>query len=205
MAVQSTGDEAKPAAGLEGPRTIKTDIGIAPASLAEDAALVARLTAIINAAYQYEAGLFWDLKWLRTDPDEVRALVRSGQLAVAWLEGSAQKEPAELVGCVQVKMVDTKTSEFGMLVCDASYRGTGIGRDLVQSAEDEAKQQGAEVMQLMLLYPDGWENESKVRLAKWYERVGYRLVRIEGVEDQLSHMAHLLTSQTVLRVYHKQV
>jgi GNAT superfamily N-acetyltransferase len=183
---------------------VKVNISIAPASLAETPALVTRLKTIINAAYAYEVGVFWDAeKWERTNSDEVRQVIRAGELAVAWLEGSAQSEPDALVGCVYMKLADPKTGGFGMLACDARYQGAGIGRDLLQYAEDWAKRDGAEVMQLELLYPDGWENKGKDWLAKWYERAGYSLARVEEVEGLLGRMAHLLIQPTVLRIYRK--
>ena len=182
------------------------DIVVAPASLAHNAALLARLTSIINAAYAIEAGAgaFWSQdEWTRTNPDEVRALVQGGQLALAWKSGSGCASATDLIGCVYVTMLDAKTGHFGMLACDSEHQGAGIGRDLLKYAETWAKSQGAEAMQLELLFPNGWDSPHKSRLAGWYERLGYRKVRVEAIEQALGHLAHLVAQPAVVRIYQK--
>ena len=196
--------ESKPMSSVEVLSTGSADIVFASASLAHNAALLARLTSIINAAYVYETGVFWSQDgWTRTNPDEVRTLVQGGKLALAWKCGTGHEEATDLIGCVYVTMLDAKTGDFGMLVCDSEHQGAGIGRDLLRYAETWAKSQGADAMQLELLFPDGWDSPHKARLARWYERLGYGMVRVEAIEQALGRMAHLIAQPAVVRIYQK--
>ena len=75
---------------------------------AEDATLVARVTDLINEAYQGSEDGIWLESAARTSTDEVAGRVRANEIAVTRLSG-------EVVGCVRVQSLDAETSEFGRL------------------------------------------------------------------------------------------
>ncbi|KAK3381150.1 hypothetical protein B0H63DRAFT_523884 [Podospora didyma] len=186
----------------------RADIAIAPLSLAENTTVLAYLTNLINTVYTKEEGEFWkEGLFSRCGPEDVRAYILAGQLAIAWRQGStASQSPdtADLMGCVRVQMMDQRRGEFGVLVCDPTFRGAGVGRDLLAFAEDWARSQGAEVMELEVLCPDGgWEHDGKARLVAWYERVGYVLVRVSEVKDEFPWLADILARPAKVRVYQK--
>ncbi|KAK0710311.1 hypothetical protein B0T26DRAFT_597324, partial [Lasiosphaeria miniovina] len=179
-------------------------IVLAPAGLAENIALLAYLTALINTVYTQEEGEFWqEGQFARCTLEEVGRYIVAGELAIAWRHGSAQTDTKDLMGCVRVQMIDSRTGEFGVLMCDPASRGLGLGRDLLKFAETWARKQGAEVMQLELLIPDGWHHASKARLAIWYERAGFGLIRVGDVVDEFPHLTPILVRPAKVCVYHK--
>ena len=93
-----------------------------------------------------ESGL-WRHGATRTTPSELAELIRAGQIAVATRDGL-------VVGSVRVHDVADDTSEFGMLVRGkADQRGTGVGRALIDFAEQHNRERGRRAMQLELLLP----------------------------------------------------
>jgi GNAT superfamily N-acetyltransferase len=137
---------------------------------ADDAALVDRLTGIVNRAYaEGEAGI-WLPGTERIGADEVAAAIRAGELLGATLDGA-------LVGCGRAVMLDATTGDVGLVSAAPEAWGAGVGRALVRAAEERLAARGATVMQLELLVPRGWEQPHKTRLRGWYERLGYRVVR----------------------------
>ena len=141
-----------------------------PPAAADDAALVARLTGIVNAAYEVgEAGI-WLPGTERIASGEVMAAIRAGELLGAALDGA-------LVGCARAVMLDATTGEVGLVSAAPEAWGAGVGRALVRAAEERLAARGATEMQLELLVPRGWEQPHKSRLRGWYERLGYRVVR----------------------------
>ncbi|WP_200824932.1 GNAT family N-acetyltransferase [Nonomuraea solani] len=175
-----------------------TDIRLSrlPAADATDTELLTRVSALVNDVYaDAEAGL-WQDGTARTSTDEVAGLTAAGQIAVARLG-------TEVVGCVRVQSLDDDTAEFGMLAADPAHRRRGIGRDLVAFAERTARDGGHRVMQLEVLTPRTWEHPSKVFLADWYGRLGYRRTDVSPVEKWYPDLAPLLATSCDLVIYRK--
>lgn len=197
-------------------RTTAKTIACAPASLADDEAIVTRVTELINTVYAAEEAEFWKDGFIRTSTDEIRQCIRAGELALAYRPGvgaeaaaacsspdSPVADPADIMGCVRFQLLDARTGEFGMLVCDAAARGSGIGRDLLQFAEKSVKERGAEIMRLELLVGDGWLHPLKERLGQWYERAGYKLVTTGSIRDSFPRLAPMIAEPSLFRVYEK--
>lgn len=180
-------------------------ISFPDSALAGNQSFIQDLTKLINNVYIEGESEFWKGgKIDRCQPDEVRGLVGSGdQLAVAWRQGSSQTEVEDIAGCLKVHMVDEKTATFGILISAAAYREKGVGRKLVQFAEGWAKQHGAVMMRMELLFANGWHHPLKTRLGEWYERAGYRLVRAIDMAEMYPDLAALLAKPCDLRVYQK--
>jgi GNAT superfamily N-acetyltransferase len=169
-----------------------------PPAAADDTAAMCVLSDLVNKVYaESEAGLWLDGA-ARTSPEELAGITRAGQLVVARLAG-------RLVGCVRVQRHDDSLSEFGMLAAAPEHHGTGIGRELVRYAERHSLAEGRPVMRLELLVPRGWRHPSKERLAEWYGRLGYRLVRVGTLDEDYPHLAPLLTAPCEYRIYHKDL
>ena len=81
----------------------------------------------------------------------------------------------ELVGCAYVRPLEPGTADLGLVSAALDQWGTGVGRELVGSAEDLVRSQGVTTMQLELLVPNGWVHPEKERLRGWYTRLGYRV------------------------------
>jgi len=174
-------------------------------ALAANQIFIQELTKLINNVYIEGESEFWKGGQIeRCQPDEVRDLVASGrQLAVAWRHSSSRTDVADIAGCLKVHMVDEKTGTFGILISAPVYRGKGVGRNLVQFAEGWAKQRGAVMMQMELLFANGWHHPLKTRLGEWYERAGYKLIRAIDMAEMYPDLATLLGRPCDLRVYQK--
>lgn len=145
-----------------------------PSTLGEGTEALSRLVDLINRVYrESERGMWRNETFQRTNKAEVCSLIRAGELFVARLP----KQGDAVAGCVHVKMVNPTLGEFGMLVVDPSLRKMGIGRKLIERAEQEAHQRGAKTMQLLLLHPKppAPSNPDKDILGKkWYPKLGYQ-------------------------------
>lgn len=166
------------------------------AAAADDVALTAELTDLINGVYAVAEKGLWVDGACRTTVERVTDLVRTGQFAVARVAG-------QIVGCVRVQFFGDGVGEFGMLAVVPSRRGTGIGRDLVRFAERAAKQEGCDAMQLEVLVPRGWSHSSKEFLTDWYTRSGYKLARIGAIEESYPELAPLLATPCDYMIYRR--
>jgi GNAT superfamily N-acetyltransferase len=165
---------------------------------ADDLAVVSRLTGLINEVYRAAEDGLWIDTPDRTSVDEVAGLVRAGEIAVARLDG-------EIIGTVRVQSLDAGTGEFGMLSAGPAFRGVGLGRELVQYAEQWAREQGHTRMQLELLVPREWVHPSKDFLARWYSRLGYVITGKGSIEESYAHLAPHLATPCDFFIYHKEL
>ena len=167
-------------------------------SAADDVALIARITDLVNQVYaEAEKGL-WEENTDRTSTAEMAGLVRAGEIAVARVDG-------DLAGSVRLRRLDESTGEFGMLAADPAQRGIGIGRELVRFAERASRDAGCPEMQLELLVPREWTHPSKVFLAEWYGRLGYRVTHHVDLAEDYPHLAPALATPCDLFVYRKEL
>ena len=90
-----------------------------------------------------------------------------------------------------------------MLVSAPGHRGNGVGRDLVDFAEQHSRERGMRTIQLELLVPTAWQHSTKEFLKAWYGRIGYRQVRTSSIDDNYPHLAPLLATPCELTIYEK--
>jgi GNAT superfamily N-acetyltransferase len=162
-----------------------------------DAALMQQLTDLVNDVYAVAEEGLWQPGTPRTTTAEMAGLVAAGEIAVA------TAPDATVVGSIRLHRIAPDTSEFGMLVADPDRRGTGVGRALVAFAERSGREQGLRAIQLELLVPREWRHPSKDFLAAWYERIGYRIVRLGRIEDAHPHLAPFLATACDVQVREK--
>jgi GNAT superfamily N-acetyltransferase len=163
---------------------------------AGDAALVGELVRVINAAYAVgEAGL-WLEGTARTGPGEIVEAIRSGGMLAAFLGG-------RLVGCAYVRPLDGSTADLGLISAAPDRWGSGIGRELVRSAEELMRSRGVTTMQLELLVPKGWVHPHKKRLRSWYTCLGYQIVRSAPFEQVAAHLASRLAAPCEFLIFRK--
>jgi GNAT superfamily N-acetyltransferase len=160
------------------------------------AELVDPLTALINDVYAVaELGL-WCEGATRTTATEMAELIPAGEIAVATRE-------EKVTGSVRLHDIAPGTSEFGMLVAAEDERGTGVGRVLVDFAEQHSRERGIRTMRLELLVPRCWKHPMKEFLKGWYGRRGYRRVRTADMHDAYPHLAPLLATPCDLEIHEK--
>jgi len=174
------------------------DIGMLPSVAADDAALMAQLTELINAVYAVAEKGLWVDGAARTTAEALTELARAGQVAVARVRG-------QIVGCIRIQLLGDGVGEFGMLAVIPASRGTGVGRDLVAFAEQAAKRRRCHTMQLEVLVPRAWTHPSKDFLTDWYTRSGYMLARVGAIEESYPELAPLLATPCDYMIYRKSL
>lgn len=123
------------------------------------------LVRIINAAYEVEK---FFVSGDRTDPETVRRLMSKG----VFLKESS---PQGVNGCVYVELRGER-AYFGMLAVDPSLQGTGLGRRLVQEAEQYARDHGCRAMDIRVV-------NLREELPAFYRKLGYVERDMEAVEE----------------------
>jgi GNAT superfamily N-acetyltransferase len=174
----------------------QTAIRILAPTDGDDAGLVAELADLINSVYQRAENGLWREGTTRTTIAELARFIAAGEIVVARRHG-------RLAGSVRVHEVAPGVTEFGLLVAAPEYRGAGVGRALVDFAEQRAHGRGMRAMQLELLVPRTWRHPSKEFLSAWYGRRGYRVINTRSVDDAYPHLAPLLATSCDLLVYEK--
>ncbi|KAJ6440900.1 acetyltransferase (GNAT) family domain-containing protein [Purpureocillium lavendulum] len=197
-----------PGAATAPPPKPDITIDFAPASAADDAALVSRVAVLVNKVYfDAEGGIFHD-GYQRTSAAEIGRFITDQRLVLARLAGPSSSPttgPEDVIGCVYVKTLSPDLGDFGMLALDAAYRGGGLGRDLVLFAEAHCRRIGCTKMQLELLVPTTFEHALKTRMQAWYQRMGYRIVKLGKFQDEYPALASLLTGPADYKIFEKDL
>jgi predicted N-acetyltransferase YhbS len=113
------------------------------------------VAAVINAAFAVER-FFVDGD--RTSVDEVRASMATGTFLVAEREGA-------VVGCVYCETRGER-GYFGLLAVAPAEHGRGLGRMLVEAAEDALRAAGCRAADIRVASP-------RAELPPFYRRLGY--------------------------------
>jgi N-acetylglutamate synthase-like GNAT family acetyltransferase len=133
------------------------------------------VTTIINDAYRIgETGILVDTPekpFYRATKDEVVKMIKQRQILTLSMDD-------HVVGCVKVFALPEEdgVAEWGCLAVNEENKRSGLGKVLVQAAEEHLKVKlGCSVAQIELLAPSSWKHEHKERLRGWYQRMGYIL------------------------------
>jgi len=89
------------------------------------------------------------------------------------------REDARVVGSVGVERLDDRTAELHRLYLDSTLRGRGIGRALVETVLDWAREQG--VRRLVL-----WSDTRFEQSHRLYRRLGFEQLGERTVEGDLN-------------------
>ena len=173
-------------------------VGILAASESRERGLVDHLTRLINDVFRTAESGLWRDGAARTTRSELTELIAARQIAVARRDGA-------IAGCVRIHDVAEDASEFGMLAADPDHRGIGVGRALVDFAEQHSRERGLRAMRLELLVPREWSHPGKEFLKSWYARMAYRPISIRPFDDLYPHLAPLLATPCELAVYEKSL
>lgn len=124
---------------------------------AEDVEPLARL---INAAFVVEQPF---IEGERIDPVGVREYMQKGKFVVA-------EDAAGLAGCVYVEL-RVERGYLGLLGVARPRQGTGLGRKLMEAAEDYFRAAGCRAIDLRIISP-------RTPLPAFYEHMGYAQTEI---------------------------
>jgi ribosomal protein S18 acetylase RimI-like enzyme len=140
----------------------------------------AAITALLNSAYRGESSTKgWTTEAhliagnQRTDAAEVQQVLQ--QPGSVFLKYTAADNP--LIGCVNLQLQQGKLY-LGMFSVSPLLQGAGIGKQLLQAAEEYAGQKGIAVIYMSVI-------SLRTELINWYIRHGYRDTgkRIPFMED----------------------
>ena len=178
--------------------TPSPSIRLLPPAAAQSAS--ATVTELINTAYAANGGGLWSIPdKKRTTLPEITSLISASEILAAY------SADMDIVGCVHWHRMDADTAGLGMLAVGHQVQGRGVGRMLVEAAEKQAREMGCGRMQLELLLPKEWKHQGKEMLAKWYDRMGYRRVRVGKLKAFEPEMEKLLACPCDHVVYHKSL
>ena len=116
---------------------------------------VSALAALINAAFRVEQPF---IDGDRTNPDGVRTYMQKGKFLLA-------EDAAGLAGCVYVELRGDR-GYLGLLGVDPPRQGTGLGRKLMDAAEDYFREVGCRAVDLRIV-------SARTPLPPFYRRLGY--------------------------------
>jgi len=138
-------------------------IAITAASPADAPALKTLLEAAYRGdsarrGWNHEADILDDE---RVAPGEVEALLADPAVTIL-----IASEGESLLGCVAVTVKDTALAYLGMLCVAPDLQSAGLGRRLLDAAEDCARKLGIAAMEMTVI-------DSRDALIAWYERRGY--------------------------------
>ena len=156
---------------------------------------------ILIHAYKVTEREIWGENYVRIEVEEYKELIEKKIVFTAKLDNEA-------VGTILLLNNGNKTFSFGLLAVDFAKKGMGIGRKLIEAAENEAIRQGANRMVLEILKPENQYVAVKQQLAEWYERLGYNHFKtasfIDLKPDKIKK-AKLLITPSVFDCYEKKL
>ena len=119
------------------------------------------MISVVNTAFAVET--FID--GTRTDEERMTEMMRKGEFLLA------EREPGRVVACVYVELRG-EHGYFGMLAVDPSEQGTGLGRRMVEAAEDYCRRLGCKSMDITVL-------SLRPELPPFYRKLGYTETGVE--------------------------
>ena len=121
-----------------------------------------RLIALVNSAFSIETFL----EGTRTDDERIAALMQKGCILMA------EDASGKLLACVYTEVRGPR-GYLGQLAVDPAHQGNGLGRIMVEAAEERLRLEGCEAVDIIVL-------NLRPELPPLYRRFGY----IEtGVEE----------------------
>ncbi len=126
----------------------------------------AALNQLINSAYRGDSSrLGWTteadlLDGTRTDENSIKEIFEIPTSIILKFE-----EGGKIIGCVRLDKQDKKLY-LGMLTVEPSLQAKGLGKKLLMAAEDEARKQNCDTIDMTVI-------SERVELIAWYLRHGY--------------------------------
>ena len=138
-------------------------LAITPATPADIPALKSLLEAAYRgdsarAGWNHEADILDDERVTR---EELGALVADPAVTIL-----TARSGADLIGCVAVTTKDPALGYLGMLCVAPDLQSAGLGRRLLDAAEEHACSLGIAAMEMTVI-------DTRASLIAWYERRGY--------------------------------
>ncbi len=152
---------------------------------------------LINKVYEVAESGLWASGTQRTSLRELAELIELNQIIVA-------KCKSRVVGCLRLQHM-TSSFQFGMLAVDLNYRNLGIGKGLIDFAEEVALSSNAPQMTLKILTPKNEIYPQKEELKIWYKKLGYQYIGNRNAVEHEPILATLLAKECLFEEYIKQL
>lgn len=125
------------------------------------------LVRLINAAFVVEKVV---IEGDRIDSEKLRALFEAGKFLLL-------EDTAELVGCVYIE-IRNRRGYLGLLGVRPDRQKSGLGRRLVEAAEDHLRKANCEIVDLRIV-------SARTELPPFYERLGYTATETAPIPDTI--------------------
>jgi predicted N-acetyltransferase YhbS len=141
------------------------------------------LMRLINTAFIVEQQA---IEGDRIDSEKLQALFKTGKFLI--LESATQ-----LAGCIYVE-IKNRRGYLGLLAVQPERQKTGLGRALVEAAEDFLRKADCEAVDLRIV-------SARTELPPLYERLGYSAVGTAPIPDSipLKVPSHFIVMSKILR------
>ena len=124
---------------------------------------------IMVAGYERTEEEIWGKNYVRLFLTDFKLLVEQGVIYVAYYNNI-------IAGCIHIYPKDKMTYGFSLLAVDEKYLKKGIGKKLIETAEEIAIKNKAKFMKIEILRVKDIDVQHKVILANFYEKLGYKYV-----------------------------
>mgnify|MGYP003653242337 CR=1 FL=1 len=155
---------------------------------------------LINAYAETEKEI-WGENYVRVSLEEYKEIIEQEIVFTALLND-------EVVGTILLLDEGNHQFSFGLLAVDFSKKGHGIGRLLIEAAEQKAIELGGKVMSLEILKAKNQIVPFKDQLAEWYQRQGYQFTFSKSfieMKPTKTEKAKSLITEAVFDCYEKNL
>ena len=120
-----------------------------------------RIIPIVNAAFAVESFI----EGPRTDDAQMAELMQSGEFLILEDDASLEDDAGRVMASIYVEPHGGR-GYFGMLAVDPARQGLGLGRVMVEAAENHCRDRGCQYMDIAVLSP-------RAELVPFYNELGY--------------------------------
>lgn len=163
-----------------------------------DSKNISRIANLVNTSYKNSEVGFWNDNFIRTDEDDIQKLIINNEIAVC-------SHQDKVVACLKYNTVDSKTVGFGMLAVDISYRGLGIGKELIKLTELYAIKLGARHIQIEILDFELGNHPQKKFLRNWYSNQGYKFIRNINFKKKYAFLIGMSKEELRVELWSKEL
>lgn len=156
---------------------------------------------VLIHAYADTEKEIWGENYIRISFDEYKKVIEKEIVFTAFMND-------EVVGTILLSKHEDNHFSFGLLAVDSNYKGLGIGRKLIDTVEQIARELGGIKMNLEILKPQHQTLPFKEQLATWYQRLGYRYLFTKSfieLKPNRAEKAKLLFTPSVFDCYEKDL
>lgn len=167
---------------------------------------------LVNEVYRVAERGIWKEEKDRVSVDDFVSSQSTGTTLVAY-QGEKLAGTIHFIKTVTLSESSTvedsekqkRVFRFEKLAVDPSYRGSGLGAELVRAVESIALEEKASSIEFELLVSKGWKNESKDKMQRWYSRLGFIMTGVKSVEAFVPQSVKFLENPAEFQCWEKNL